>query len=164
MFGEPRATAFLFQNKFDYEPLNFWSQKKKINTTRDVKSFVLIYNLGMRYMEHQTQNPMRFIALATSVANYNDLADWIGARARYNFPLSNRPMPLETKLVGSDINSYEDRQIALLRPCYAHIGRYSPNNPVIIFAPNRKYTRTIASDLMALAAAEVNKHIFCFFC
>merc|ERR1711862_31068 len=48
----------------------------------------------------------------------------------------------------------EDRQIAFLRPCYSHIARFSPNHPVIIFAPSRKYTRTIASDLMALASAE----------
>ena len=54
-------------------------------------------------MENQTGNQMRFIALSTTVANYNDLADWIGAsqRGRYNFPLSNRPIPLDIHITGN---------------------------------------------------------------
>jgi len=116
----------------------------------------------MRYMEDQVGNQMRLIALSTSVANYNDLADWINAsaRGRFNFPLSNRPIPLDIKIIGSDINSYDDRQISYVRTCYANINRYSPDQPVIIFAPNRKYTRTIAADLMALAAAEEDSFKF----
>merc|ERR1719242_41477 len=59
-----------------------------------------------------------------------------------------------------DINSYDDRQVAFLRPCYSNINRYAPNQPVIIFAPNRKYTRTIASDLVALASTEEDSYKF----
>jgi pre-mRNA-splicing helicase BRR2 len=116
----------------------------------------------MRYMENQTGNKMRFIALSTTVANYNNLADWIGAtnRGRFNFPLSNRQISLDMHVSGSDINSYEDRQIAFLKPAYSYINRYSENDPIIIFAPNRKYTRTISSDLVALTANEENSFRF----
>jgi len=119
----------------------------------------------MRYVEDQTGNNIRFIALSAPIANYDDVAQWIGvgARTRFNFPMSNRPVPLDIIISekGSEINGYDDRQIAFLKPCYAYIQRFSSQeDPVIIFAPNRKYTRTIASDIMAFAALEENPKKF----
>ena len=51
----------------------------------------------MRYIAHQTKNPIRIVCLSTSLANAQDLGEWIGATPHtiFNFHPSVRPVPLE---------------------------------------------------------------------
>ena len=110
----------------------------------------------MRFIAQQTGNPIRIVALATSVANAKDLADWIGAppNSWFNFHPAVRPLPLEIRVQGFDINSHTARQLAMSKPCYVHIKRLSPEKPVLVFVPSRKQARTVAIDLMTAAVYE----------
>ncbi len=110
----------------------------------------------MRYIASQTQNPLRILALSTSVANAKDLGDWLGAAGSnmYNFPPQARPVQLEIRIQGFDINSHSARQLAMSKPCYNSIKKHSADHPVIVFVPSRKEARTVAVDLVTAAASE----------
>ena len=56
----------------------------------------------MRYISSQTESRTRIVALATSLANAKDLAEWIGCTAHglFNFHSNVRPVPLELHLQG----------------------------------------------------------------
>ena len=49
----------------------------------------------MRYISSQTESRTRIVALATSLANAKDLAEWIGCTAHglFNFHSNVRPVP-----------------------------------------------------------------------
>jgi len=51
----------------------------------------------MHYIAHQTKNQIRIVCLSTSLANAQDLGEWIGNTPHtiFNFHPSVRPVPLE---------------------------------------------------------------------
>eukprot|EP00808_Paulinella_micropora_P006106 g54769.t1 len=110
----------------------------------------------MRYIAAQTEKPIRILGLMTSVANAKDLGDWIGATSHslFSFHPNVRPVPLEIRIQGFDINAFEPRQLAMVKPTYQSILKLSPDKPVIVFVPNRKQARNVAIDLMTFAAAD----------
>eukprot|EP00457_Paulinella_chromatophora_P000104 gb/GEZN01000104.1/.p1 GENE.gb/GEZN01000104.1/~~gb/GEZN01000104.1/.p1 ORF type:complete len:2168 (+),score=390.44 gb/GEZN01000104.1/:405-6908(+) len=110
----------------------------------------------MRYIAAQTDKPIRILGLMTSVANAKDLGDWIGATSHslFSFHPNVRPVPLEIRIQGFDINAFEPRQLAMIKPTYQSILKLSPDKPVIVFVPNRKQARNVAIDLMTFAASD----------
>ncbi len=110
-----------------------------------------------RYMASQTGRPLRVVALAASLANARDVADWLGVppHASFNFPPGARPVPLEVSVLGFEAGSLEARLRAMARPAYAAIGRHAPDGaPAILFAPTRRHARAAALDLLSQAAAD----------
>lgn len=110
----------------------------------------------MRYMASQTEKPLRLVGLSTSVANARDLGQWIGAppSSIFNFNPNVRPVPLEIRVQGFDINNFSAMQLAMSKPCYANIKKHSPSKPVIVFVSSRKHARRVAIDLVTFAAAD----------
>ncbi len=51
----------------------------------------------MRYVSSQIDKPIRIVGLSASLADYKDVAQWLGcsANATFNFHPSVRPVPLE---------------------------------------------------------------------
>ncbi|GIQ80202.1 hypothetical protein KIPB_000961 [Kipferlia bialata] len=82
-----------------------------------------------RYAE---AHKIRFLGLTTSVANPQDMADWLGVADThtFNFPPSARPVSLET-----------------------HI-QHSPSSPVIVFVSSRRQTRLTAQALIAFSSID----------
>lgn len=110
----------------------------------------------MRYMASRLEKPLRIVALGASMANAMDVAGWIGCTnsSAFNFHPSVRPVPLEMRIQGFDINSYNARQLAMSKPCFTTIKTLSPNKPVIAFTSSRKHARRLALDLMTACASE----------
>jgi pre-mRNA-splicing helicase BRR2 len=110
----------------------------------------------MRYISVQLEAPIRIVGLAASLANAKDVAEWIGAPAGglFNFHPNVRSVPLEIVIQGFDVAHRPTRLLAMARPCYQAIKAYSPEKPVIIFAPDRKQARLTAIDLLLQAAAD----------
>jgi pre-mRNA-splicing helicase BRR2 len=65
----------------------------------------------MRYISSQKEAPTRIIGLSHSLANYRDVAEWLGAppSATFAFSPAVRPVPLEIHLHGLDITNFEAR-------------------------------------------------------
>ncbi|KAJ8969793.1 hypothetical protein NQ314_001578 [Rhamnusium bicolor] len=110
----------------------------------------------MRYISSQIEKPIRIIALSASLTDYKDIAQWLGcnANATFNFHPSVRPIPLELHVQGINITHNASRLIAMAKPVYNAILRYSPHKPAIVFVPTRKQARLTAIDLLTYAASE----------
>lgn len=110
----------------------------------------------MRYIATQTENPIRILGLSTSVANAKDLGEWIGAKSHsmFNFHPNVRPVPLEIRVQGFDINHFESMQLSMIKPTYLAIKTHSPDKPVIVFVHSRTQARRVAVDLMTFSQAE----------
>lgn len=110
----------------------------------------------MRYISSQIEKPIRIIALSSSLTDYRDVAQWLGCNANYtfNFHPSVRPIPLELHVQGFNVTHTASRLIAMSKPVYNCITRYSPHKPVIVFVPTRKNARLTAIDILTYAAAE----------
>ncbi|CAG9864245.1 unnamed protein product [Phyllotreta striolata] len=110
----------------------------------------------MRYISSQIEKPIRIIALSASLADYRDIAQWLGcnANATFNFHPSVRPITLELHVQGVNITHNASRLISMAKPVYNAIVRHSPHKPAIVFVPTRKQARLTAIDLLTYAAAE----------
>lgn len=110
----------------------------------------------MRYISSQIEKPIRIVALSSSLADYRDVAQWLGCNANYtfNFHPSVRPIPLELHVQGFNITHTASRLIAMSKPVYNAILRHSPHKPVIVFVPTRKHARLTAIDILTYASAE----------
>lgn len=146
-----------------------WKQRKAV---QDVPLFIVdeMHLLGgprgvalevitsrMRYISSQLEQPIRILALATSLANAKDIGEWIGATSHglFNFPPGVRPVPLEIHIQGFDIVNLEARMQAMLRPAYGAINQHARDGqPAIVFVPTRKHARMAALDLLSHAAAD----------
>eukprot|EP01016_Furgasonia_blochmanni_P049228 TRINITY_DN744_c0_g1_i15.p1 TRINITY_DN744_c0_g1~~TRINITY_DN744_c0_g1_i15.p1 ORF type:complete len:788 (+),score=90.05 TRINITY_DN744_c0_g1_i15:1-2364(+) len=150
-----------------------WRQRKQIN---NVKLFIVdeVHLLGesggvletivsrMRYIASSTENSVRFVGLATSVANYRDIAEWIGASYAntFNFLPNVRPSPLEIYIQGFDQNQRSARLLNMSNHIYHGIKVQARNKPVIIFVSDRKQARLTALDMVTFAASDNNPKRF----
>ena len=55
---------------------------------------------------------------------------------------------------GFNITHTASRLIAMVKPTYNSILKYSPTKPVIVFVPSRKQTKLTAIDLLTYSSAE----------
>jgi len=112
----------------------------------------------MRYMSSQIGQNIRIIAMATSILNARDIAQWLGCNtnATFNF----RPIQLELHIQSFNITHNASRLIAMTKPVYQSINRHSPNRPVIVFVPSRKLSHITAVDILTFAAAEQKQDRF----
>ena len=116
----------------------------------------------MRYMSSQIGRNIRIVAMATSILNAKDIAQWLGcsSNATFNFRPSVRPVQLELHIQGFNMTHNASRLIAMAKPVYQAINRHSPHHPVIVFVPSRKLSRMTAIDILTFAAAEQKQDRF----
>ena len=110
----------------------------------------------MRYIAHQTKNQIRIVCLSTSLANAQDLGEWIGATPHtiFNFHPSVRPVPLEIHIQSYSIPHFASLMMAMAKPTYVAITNYSSDRPAIVFVPSRRQCRLTAVDLLTFCAAD----------
>lgn len=111
----------------------------------------------MRYMSsQQADKPMRIVGLATSLANAQDVGEWIGAKGHslFNFHPTVRPVPLEVHIHGVDIINFDSRMQAMARPVYSAVTTHADDQPAIVYVPTRKHAKLAALDLLTFASAE----------
>lgn len=110
----------------------------------------------MRYMAQQLEKPIRIVGLATSLANAQDVGEWIGARGHslFNFHPTVRPVPLEVHIHGVDIINFDSRMQAMARPVYSAVTTHADDQPAIVYVPTRKHAKLAALDLLTFASAE----------
>ncbi|KAG5673800.1 hypothetical protein PVAND_003817 [Polypedilum vanderplanki] len=110
----------------------------------------------MRYISSQIEKQIRIVALSSSLADYKDVAQWLGCNANttFNFHPSVRPIPLELHIQGFSITHHASRIAAMSKPVYNAIIKYSPHKPAIVFVTSRKLARLTAIDILTYCAAE----------
>ena len=116
----------------------------------------------MRYISSQIERKIRIVALSSSVANSKDLGQWLGATTHglFSFHPNVRPVPLELHIRGFTITHTPSRLVAMIKPVYHAICKFSPQMPAIIFVPSRKQTRLTAVDLLTFCAADLQPQRF----
>ncbi|EGC38998.1 DEAD/DEAH box helicase [Dictyostelium purpureum] len=109
----------------------------------------------MRYISTQTGNPLRIVALSSSIANARDLVLWIGATPQtcFNFHPNVRPINLEFSVQGFDFPHFNARMLAMTKPTIYEVSR-NKKGQSIIFVPTRKLCRSLAKDLIAHVDSE----------
>jgi pre-mRNA-splicing helicase BRR2 len=125
----------------------------------------------LRYMANNADKNIRFIALGTSLANPNNLADWLGIKQNniFNFNPNVRNNKLEIYIQGFDQVDRKMRLIAMAKPIYNSIKTHAITNildkksgkvskaikkPVMIYSSDRKQARLIALDLLLFSATD----------
>lgn len=151
-----------------------WKRRKNVQT---VELFIAddIHLLGgamgyvyeiivsrMHYIRTQTELPMRIVALSVSLANARDIGEWIDAKKHdiYNFSPHVRPVPLELHLQSFSIPHFPSLMLAMAKPTYLAITQMSPDQPAMVFVPNRKQTRQTARDLLAACVIDDDEDRF----
>ena len=110
----------------------------------------------MRYMATQLERQIRIVGLATSVANYKSVSEWIGANPNFsfNFHPNVRPVPLEIYIHGFDQSNKKARIYSMEKYVYQGIKQQSKNKPVIIFVSDRKQARITALNLLTMTYSD----------
>lgn len=109
-----------------------------------------------RFMACQLEQKLRIVGLSVSVANAWDVGEWLGVQPVrcFSYPPETSPVPLSLTFHGFDQNLTSSRLLAMSRPLYQAITSQSPEDPVLVYVPDRKTARVIALDLLAYAAGD----------
>ncbi|XP_037076641.1 LOW QUALITY PROTEIN: putative U5 small nuclear ribonucleoprotein 200 kDa helicase, partial [Pollicipes pollicipes] len=110
----------------------------------------------MRYISSQLEKPIRVVALSSPLSNARDVAQWLGCapQSTFNFHPNVRPLPLELHIQGFNITHAGSRLLAMSKPVYHALCRYSPLKPVLVLVPSRKQSRLTAVELLTFAAGD----------
>ncbi|RHY34546.1 hypothetical protein DYB32_000856 [Aphanomyces invadans] len=108
----------------------------------------------MRFISSQVKTPIRILGLGNSLANAKDVGDWLGVDVCFNFHPNNRPLPLEIRVQGFEINHFASRMLAMAKPVYNTVCHQSQQKPTIVFCPSSKQAQLSAIDLITFALAE----------
>lgn len=105
---------------------------------------------------------MRIIALGTSVANYKDIAEWIGASPSFtfNFHPNVRPVPLDIQIIGFEQNHKHSRILSMQKAVYSVIKQHCKQKQVMIVVSDRKQARLTALDLVTMVHSDNNPKRF----
>ncbi|OQR87098.1 pre-mRNA-splicing helicase BRR2 [Achlya hypogyna] len=111
----------------------------------------------MRFIASQVEDhAIRIVGLGNPMANAKDVGDWLGAPADacFSFHPNNRPLPLEVRVQGFEINHFASRMLAMAKPVFNAISHQAGTKPAIVFCPSSKQAQLSAIDLMTFAIAE----------
>ncbi|KAK4192708.1 putative pre-mRNA-splicing factor [Podospora australis] len=116
----------------------------------------------MHSIRTQTELPLRIVGLSVSLANARDVGEWIDAKKHdiYNFSPHVRPVPLELHIQSYTIPHFPSLMLAMAKPTYLAVTQMSPNQPALIFVPNRKQTRATARDILTACLADDDEDRF----
>ncbi|KAI1501740.1 Sec63 Brl domain-containing protein [Biscogniauxia marginata] len=116
----------------------------------------------MHYIRTTAELPMRIIGLSVSLANARDIGEWIDAKKKdiYNFSPHVRPVPLELRIQSFTNPHFPSLMLAMAKPTYLAVTELSPDQPALVFVPNRKQTRSSARDILATCLADDDEDRF----
>ncbi|KXJ95776.1 pre-mRNA-splicing helicase BRR2 [Microdochium bolleyi] len=116
----------------------------------------------MHYIRTTAEISMRIVGLSVSLANAQDISEWIGAKKKdtYNFSPHVRPVPLELRIQSFAIPHFPSLMLAMAKPTYVAINELSADKPALVFVPSRKQTRSSARDILAACLADDDEDRF----
>lgn len=121
----------------------------------------------MRYIAAQTKQPIRLLALCSSMANVDDVGSWLGCstdktkQTLFNFHPSVRPIPLEIFIRGFSEHHFGTRMLEMSKLLYGIITRHAHGESrSIVFVPSRTQAQLSAIDILTYAAAAGQAEIF----
>lgn len=109
----------------------------------------------MHQIRTQLESDMRIVGLSVSLANARDIGEWIDAKKHdiYNFSPGIRAIPLELHIQSFTIPHFPSMMLAMAKPTYLAITQLSPDQPAVVFVPNRKQVRATARDILTACLA-----------
>jgi pre-mRNA-splicing helicase BRR2 len=124
-----------------------WKQRKQV---QNVQLFIVdeLHLIGgeegpvleiicsrMRYISSQLEKNIRIVALSSSIANAKDLAQWLycNSNSTFNFHPNVRPLQLELHIQGFNTTHNASRLIAMSKPVFQSIQKYTSQSKVPIF-------------------------------
>jgi len=106
-----------------------------------------------------TTKSTRIVGLSASIANGQDLGNWIGATTPetcFSFQPSHRPNSIEIELRGFDENHFGTRLIAMARPTFDAVLKHAQERSsatALVFVPSSQQTKIASVDLVTFATA-----------
>jgi pre-mRNA-splicing helicase BRR2 len=109
-----------------------------------------------RYVGEQAERKPRIVALGVSLANAEELGEWIGAdkHNRFNFSPGARPLPLEVHLQSFNVPHFPSLMVQMAKPTYLAIVEWAQERPAIVFVPSRRQCKLSSNDLLSYALAD----------
>jgi pre-mRNA-splicing helicase BRR2 len=116
----------------------------------------------MRYIAMQTETKIRFVGLATSLANGKDVGEWIGCTPQtlFNFHPTVRPIALQVHMQGFENPHFASQMLSMTKPTLHAVRHHADGKPVIIYVTSRKETRRVARELMLYCEASGTPRAF----
>ena len=108
----------------------------------------------------------RVVVLSAPIANYGDVAEWIGAPKNcvFNFAPTMRPeLPLELHIQSSFSHNYREMRVqAMHKPAYGLLKNElkHPTKRGLLFVDDRQHARLSALELVGLAASDGKPELF----
>ncbi|EGR33236.1 hypothetical protein IMG5_058560, partial [Ichthyophthirius multifiliis] len=132
----------------------------ELHLLNENKSILEVIVSRMRLFSSQMDqnNKIQIIGLSTSVADYKEMASWIGAQQNniFNFHPNVRPYPVDIHITGFEQNHRRARLLAMQKHMYQGLKQFLQNDTQqgIIFVCDRKQARLTALDLQTLATGD----------
>ncbi|EAS04385.2 small nuclear ribonucleoprotein helicase (macronuclear) [Tetrahymena thermophila SB210] len=135
-----------------------------VSRMRQFSSLLSSKSEGKQEGKKEVNHNFQIIGLATSVADYKEMASWIGANPSntFNFSPDVRPYPVDLHITGFEQHHRKARLISMQKHMYQGLKLFlkSPQQQGIIFVSDRKQAKITAIDLQTLAAGDNNPQKF----
>ncbi len=108
----------------------------------------------------------RFVVCSAPIANYTDVAEWIGAPKNcvFNFHTTSRPdLPLELHIQSSFSQNYRSMRLqSMYKPAFTLVKTElrPPSKRALVFVDDRKQARLLGLELVSLAASDGDAALF----
>lgn len=105
-----------------------------------------------------TGHGLRIVGLAASVANAQDLGQWIAATPHtvFSFHPSVRPARVEIRIQGFDAPEQSVRLAAMLRPMLQSVHRLADGRPAVVYVPSKRDLHAAARALALFSSSGEN--------
>uniref|UniRef100_A0A7S1KPB1 RNA helicase n=1 Tax=Percolomonas cosmopolitus TaxID=63605 RepID=A0A7S1KPB1_9EUKA len=117
----------------------------------------------MRFIASQIEKQTRIIGLSTSVADAQELGEWLGASIKketlFNFAPDTRPVRLNVTIQGFQTYNYQGRILSMYKSTYAALKDNASNNSVV-FVGSAQSARTMAVEFASSVSSELNPRLF----
>jgi len=109
-----------------------------------------------RYVSFETKVLAHIVACGVSLANAEDLGEWIGVKSHttFNFLPNTRPLNVEIHIQSFTIPHFPSLVIAMSKPAYLAILEYLPTKLVLVFVSSHRECHLTVNDLVLHCAAD----------
>lgn len=117
----------------------------------------------MHFISSQNQKKTRIIGLSASLANAQDVGEWLGASIKkqtlFNFAPDSRPLPLNVSIQGFQSYNIQGRMLSMYKSAYSQV-RNSHNSNSIVFVSSTKTAFSVAAEFTSSIRGEIDPYVF----
>ncbi|KAL6143574.1 hypothetical protein ACLB2K_054269 [Fragaria x ananassa] len=114
----------------------------------------------MRIIASEPENKIRFVALSSSVADAEDLREWLGDARLFNFSPAVRQVPLDIDIQGVDlVNSFARLEAMVNATKTAIVQHAKKGKQALVYVPTVKHVRLTAKNLVTYSNSDTAENL-----